>query len=260
MLWNDFHFYSRALQIQTAAYVLLPDMEIMQQHPQQKVPTLYLLHGLSDDHTAWLYKTRIAEYARKYHIAVVMPAANRSFYADMAHGGAYWSFISKELPEMMETYFPLSSAREHRFAAGLSMGGYGAMKLGLLMPDRFGAIAALSAPLMMQEAFAEGVNEPEWLTELENIFGNDALLRAGAGNLARAAEALDPASAPKMYVACGTDDFLYEANQAFIAQFKDKFGIHYTTEEGIGHTWDYWDPQIKQVLAWLPLTKHDEVW
>ena len=259
-MWNDLHFYSPTLGIQTAAYVLLPELAILEKHAGEPIPALYLLHGLSDDHTAWLCKTRLTEYARKKYVAIVMPAANRSFYMDMAFGAKYWSFISDELPRLMEATFPLSRTREGRFAAGLSMGGYGAMKLGLCCPQRYAAIAALSAPLMMQEAF--GVNMPDaaWIHEMEGIYGSEKALRDGDGNLVRLAEMLAPAVAPRMFAACGTADFLWKANQAFMALFQEKFDIHYTTEPGAAHTWDFWDRQIQQVLNWLPLGEQEDVW
>jgi pimeloyl-ACP methyl ester carboxylesterase len=127
MILSDFHFYSPTLGVHTAAYVLLPEYEPMRALKGEPLPTLYLLHGLSDDHTGWMRQTAIARYASRYAVAVVMPAVNRSFYTDMAHGPRYWSFVSEELPDVMETYFPLSKTREGRFAAGLSMGGYGAL-------------------------------------------------------------------------------------------------------------------------------------
>jgi len=252
MIWNDFHFYSETLGIQTAAYVLLPDPARMEARAGKPLPTLYLLHGLSDDHTAWLRNSRIISYAAQLDLAIVMPAVNRSFYTDMAHGARYWTFVSDELPRLMEACFPLSRARSERFAAGLSMGGYGAMKLGLLRPERYAAIAALSAPLWMQEAMAFDPDEA-WRKEMTDIFGSEENLRSGEGNLTLAADALAPAEAPKMYVACGTDDFLFEANEAFIGKYGKKFNILYETVAGESHTWGFWDQQIAKVLAWLPL-------
>ncbi|MCE5343673.1 MAG: esterase family protein [Eubacteriales bacterium] len=259
MVWSDFHFFSQTLQIQTAAYVLLPEYETLRQLGGGPLPTLYLLHGLSDDHTGWMRDTRIEKYASKYALAVVMPAVNRSFYTDMAHGAKYWTFISEELPRVMESYFPLCTTREGRFVAGLSMGGFGAMKLGLLKPENYAAIAAFSAPLMMQEVYqfpAAGIDRQE----LDNLFGGEAALRAGENNLCQAAEALTPAGAPRMYVSCGTEDFLFEANQAFVTRYGRKFDIHYETEEGAAHTWHFWDRQIEKVLAWMPLKKVENVW
>ncbi|HNW85423.1 MAG TPA: alpha/beta hydrolase family protein [Candidatus Limiplasma sp.] len=260
MIWIDFHFRSQVLGIETAAYVLLPDPSAMQQQHNRPIPTLYLLHGLSDDHTAWMRNTRIEQYARRSFVAVVMPAANRSFYADMAYGAKYWTFVSEELPRVMETYFPLAKKREGRFAAGLSMGGYGAMKLGLCLPEQYSAVAALSAPLRMHDAYHRKHEGDEWFHEMDAIFGDEEKLREGNGNLFRLAKAIQPENAPRMYAACGTADFLYEDNQAFIESFGTKLGIEYHTKEGASHSWDFWDEQIRQVLAWLPLERLDNIW
>ncbi len=260
MIWNDFHFFSQTLQIQTAAYVLLPDYETMKGLNGKPLPTLYLLHGLCGDHTVWMRNTRIEQYARKYGVAVVMPAVNRSFYTDMVHGAKYWTFISEELPAVMEAFFPLQTTREGRFAAGLSMGGYGAMKLGLRLPERYAAVASLSGALMMQEAYAFNRDDPDYLREMDDIYGDEESLRSGADNLVPHAEALRPEAAPRMYIACGTQDFLFEANQVFVAKFGEKFAIRYDTEDGAAHTWDYWDREIEKVLAWLPLQRMENVW
>jgi len=260
MIWNDFHFHSQTLGIETAAYVLLPDYKTMVDREFQPIPTLYLLHGLSDDYTAWMRNTRIEQHARHYYMAVVMPAANRSFYMDMAHGAKYWSFVTEELPNVMEACFPLSKVRNGRFAAGLSMGGYGVMKMGLLKPERYTAIAALSAPLMMQEAYQQNEMDKSWFQEMNNIFGDENSLREGDGNLMRLAERIDAKNAPRIYASCGTADFLFEANEAFMAAFREKLSIHYTTQPGADHKWEYWDAQIREVLGWLPLTKLEGIW
>lgn len=261
MIWNNFHFFSKVLDIQTEAYVLLPEYPDIQQLHGEPLPTLYLLHGLSDDYTGWMRWTRIEAYARKYALAVVMPAVNRSFYTDMAHGAKYWTFISEELPAIMETYFPLSTKREGRFAAGLSMGGYGAMKLGLARPERYAAVAALSAPLMMQEIFGKPFNlHEEWDREMDAVFGDEASFRARNGDLTLLADRLDPKDAPRIYAACGTADFLYQANETFMAKYAKKLNIHYETKPEASHTWDFWDEQIQKVLEWLPLQKLENVW
>src|SRR5438105_15742137 len=116
----DVHAYSEALGVQVNFHVLLP------QQTRAQFPVLWLLHGLSDDHTIWLRRTSIERYAAEKNLAVVMPAAGRSYYQDMANGARYWTFLTEELPAMCRAWFPLSSRREENFAAGLSMGGYGA--------------------------------------------------------------------------------------------------------------------------------------
>jgi putative tributyrin esterase len=257
-IWTDFHFFSQTLDINTAAYVLLPEYPQLKALGGGPLPTLYLLHGLSDDHTDWLRHTRIADYASRYALAVVMPAVNRSFYTDMAYGAKYWTFVSEELPDVMEACFPLSGAREGRFAAGLSMGGYGAMKLGLAKPERYAAAASLSGALMIQEAYGD-CSDAAWTCEMDAIFGSEGALRGSRNDLTALADALSPASAPRLYMACGTADFLFNANQAFAARYGKKFGIRYETEEGAAHTWDFWDRQIEKVLGWLPLRRLENV-
>ena len=125
MACTEFHYYSRVLDIDVTASVILPEVKTMLEQGGKPLPTLYLLHGLSDDHTHWIRQTRLEFYARKYRLAIVMPCVNRSFYTDMKHGAKYFTFVSEELPQVMELYFPLSHEREDRFAAGLSMGGSG---------------------------------------------------------------------------------------------------------------------------------------
>ena len=97
-----------------------------------KYKTMYLLHGMSDDQTIWQRRTSVERYAAKLGIAVVMPTTHLAFYTDTTYGMKYWTFISRELPEICRTFFPqMSDKPEDTLAAGLSMGGYGAWKLGL---------------------------------------------------------------------------------------------------------------------------------
>ena len=170
MTFTDFHYFSDALGVQVSVFVLLPPMDVMQQK-KTKLPCLYLLHGLSDDHTMWMRQTRLEYYARRYRAAIVMPAVNRSFYTDMAQGAKYFTFVSEELPEVMERYFPISDNRKDRFAAGLSMGGYGAMKLGLRCPDRYAAIASFSGALEMEKSWQDNRRGDAFLKELDTVFG-----------------------------------------------------------------------------------------
>ncbi|MEG1196387.1 MAG: alpha/beta hydrolase family protein [Clostridia bacterium] len=261
MYFSDFHFFSETLGIQTAAYVLLPDEQTMCAQGGGLIPTLYLLHGLSDDHTMWLRQTRLEQYARKYRVAIVMPAANRSFYTDMAHGAKYFTFVSEELPRVMERYFPLSHKREDRFAAGLSMGGYGAMKLGLRLPERYSYVASLSGALEKEKAYEQDTKQnPTALCEMDDIFGSEEALKSGEEQLALLAQRLVKRDVkPHIYVACGTEDFLFAANESFVKSFGEALQIEYHTEAG-AHTWDFWDRHIERVLAWLPLEQAENVW
>jgi S-formylglutathione hydrolase FrmB len=257
----DFHFFSETLGLTCAAHVLLPQPVTGQigmtgGTEREKYPTLYLLHGLSDDHTIWTRRTSIERYAAAKNLAVVMPAVARSFYQDMASGPKYWTFLSEELPALCQRYFPLSAAREDNFAAGLSMGGYGALRLGFAKPERFAAVASLSGALdlalRLRDAGKEfsRISRAEWI----GMFGPTLKVPPEA-NLWLLAQKLAAASGPKpaLYLACGTEDELLEDTRTFRQHLKAA-GLPVTYDESPGdHEWGYWDAQIERVLDWLPL-------
>lgn len=254
------NFFSEALGLSTSMYVILPQATKKQigmegRASTGKHPVLYLLHGLSDDHTIWMRRTSIERYVASLGLAVVMPEVHRSFYTDMARGNYYWTFISEELPEIASSFFPLSRERKDTFVAGLSMGGYGAFKLALSKPDCFAAAASLSGALDIVDSARsiEGNKKYEW----ENVFGDINNL-AGSRNdlfyLAKETAKLGE-QAPALYQWCGTEDFLYEQNIKF-RDYAKELKLNLTYEEGPGvHEWDYWDKQIQTVLKWLPLQK-----
>lgn len=216
-------------------------------------PTLYLLHGLSDDHTIWQRRTSIERYVAGLPLAVVMPTVQRSFYTDQKEGYDYFTFISEELPAVCEQFFDLSTAREDRFAAGLSMGGYGAMKLGLRCPDRYAAVASLSGALDIERRFREGADSP-YARELRRTFGTKKQFVGSDNDLFALAEKLaaSDGARPAFFVCCGTEDGLIDENHDFIDAFGERLNMTY--EEGPGiHSWDFWDAWIQRVLEWLPL-------
>jgi S-formylglutathione hydrolase FrmB len=218
----------------------------------RKYPVLYLLHGHSDDHTIWMRRTSIERYVEGMGLAVVMPAVNRSFYTDMKYGYKYWTFISEELPAIVRSLFPISDKREDNFAAGLSMGGYGAMKLVLNNPKKYAAAASLSGALDIA-----GHVEANGFTDIEIIFGENAKVRGTKNDLMYLVEKVAASNGPKpkLYSCCGTEDFLYQDN----LKFRDlcrSLPLDYTYEEEPGsHEWGYWDMKIQSILKWLPLKK-----
>ncbi|HZU87368.1 MAG TPA: alpha/beta hydrolase family protein [Anaerolineaceae bacterium] len=246
-------FRSNVLQLEMAMNVILPDPAELP--AGRRLPTLYLLHGLSDDHTIWQRRTSIERYVDGRNLAVVMPEVGRSFYSDMAHGLRYWTFISQELPAVARAYFPLSEKREDNFVAGLSMGGYGAFKLGLNLPEHFAAAASLSGALDILAPL--DVPDPDWRQEMVNIFGDPDKVKGSDRDLFWLAEQLGASKWKDMpfYQWCGSEDFLYEDNLRFREQAR-KCKLNLTYEEGPGdHSWGYWDTLIQRVLDWLPLKK-----
>jgi S-formylglutathione hydrolase FrmB len=262
MAFFDCHFFSDVLGLTVTAHVLVPQKATGQigmtgGETRERYPTLYLLHGLSDDHTIWSRRTSIERYAAEKNLAVIMPAAGRSFYQDMASGPRYWTFISEELPAIMRRFFPLSDKREETYAAGLSMGGYGALRLGLTHPDRFAAIASLSGALDVVRACRTAGRAGGRISEREivSMFGPDLAPSGTGADLWHLAQQLANRQGPKpgMFLACGTEDGLLEENRAFHTHLETLCLPHSYTESPGAHEWAYWDAQIQRVLNWLPL-------
>lgn len=251
------HFFSHVLGLMSTMSVILPDPgPLSADHAPsslpQPYPTLYLLHGLSDDHTVWQRRTAIERYVEGLNLAVVMPAVDRSFYADMASGARYWTFVGEEIPAVARRFFPLSAKNSENYVAGLSMGGYGAFKLALTYPERYAAAASLSGALdvvrLAQAEQAAGQNE------LRHIFGDANALAGGPNDLFSLTERLvgRGGPCPALYQWCGTEDFLYADNVRF-HEHTASLGVTATYEQGPGgHEWSCWDAQIQRVLAWLP--------
>jgi putative tributyrin esterase len=252
-------FFAHSLGLCSSMNVILPQAgkTLLADLPAKRkaYPVLWLLHGMSDDHTIWQRRTSIERYADAHGIAVVMPAVARSSYTDMASGLPYWTFVSEELPAIARSFFPLSDKREDNFVAGLSMGGYGAFKLALRCPERYAAAASLSGALNMAVSAKRGTKE--WVREKRLIFGNLDKLPGSDNDLMALAEKVAAAKGAKLplFQWCGTEDFLYQDNLAFRDHAR-KLGLDLTYEEGPGtHEWKYWDTMIQRVLDWLPIKK-----
>jgi S-formylglutathione hydrolase FrmB len=179
-----------------------------------------------------------------------MPQVHRSFYTDEHMGNRYWTFLSEELPAVVDSFFKVSSRREDTFVAGLSMGGYGAFKWALQCPDRFAAAASLSGALDI--ATLQSWDERNAL--MHQVFGPESV----QGTEHDLFTLLDRAVAsgrplPSLFAACGTEDPLVGSTRAF-ADAAAARGVDLRLELVPGsHDWELWDRLIQDVLAWLPL-------
>ncbi|WP_229403437.1 alpha/beta hydrolase [Micromonospora okii] len=258
MIRCDFH--SETLGMGTSMTVLLPDpggsgIGLAGSAPAGDPPVLYLLHGLSDDATVWTRRTSLERYVAPLGLAVVMPQVGRSFYTDEEHGNRYWTFLSVELPALCRSFFRLSDRREDTFVAGLSMGGYGAVKWALREPGRFAAAASLSGALDVARRRDDPVR-PLDRNVSHTVFGDRDVVGSDDDTVALVGRAGD--DLPALYVACGTEDFLYDDNTRFVEAARRR-GVPLTVDFSPGdHDWAYWDAKIQDVLAWLPLRAHGE--
>lgn len=219
-----------------------------------KYKTMYLLHGMSDDHTTWQRRTSIERYVSSLGIAVVMPTTHLGFYTDTTYGMRYWTFISEELPRICRGFFPqMSEKREDTLAVGLSMGGYGAWKLGLRASGTFGAAASLSGALDIVEDYRRTEREmADRLPLFQGIFGDIHRLEGSDDDILALADklAVSDQERPRLYAWCGTEDFLYQGNRKAWAHVQN-LGYELSCSESEGdHQWKYWDEKIKDVLDW----------
>ena len=221
--------------------------------------TLYLLNGLYGSHIDWVSATGVMMWAQERSLAVIMPSGENRFYVDCAATGEeYGRFIGEELVELTRRMFHLSREREDTYIAGLSMGGYGAMRNGLKYGEIFGCAAALSGAFLMDRLPTLDNSSPDYTQRrsyYEAVFGDLNRLPGSDADCEalylRRKEAGLPI--PRLYMACGTEDFLIEPNRKY-RDFLRKQGADLQYEEGPGiHDFHFWSEYLQHVLDWLPL-------
>jgi len=218
-----------------------------------RYPVLYLLHGLTGHYSDWIARTNVADYAAEYRLIIVMPEGNDSWYTDSASvaGDKYESYILKELLPDVEQRYRTIEARYGRSIAGLSMGGYGAIKFGLKSPSTFVFAASLSGAFGVTRFTQKDVGDR--FLESIKLFGPVGSETRTANDLFTIIEKLTPArisSLPYFYFDCGTEDspLIFPYNRQLAALMFEKKIPHEFRELPGDHSWAYWDQQIQEVL------------
>jgi putative tributyrin esterase len=253
MPFAEVTWHSQVLRKQTRTCLVLPRVG------RGPWPVLYLLHGLSDDASAWARWTRIENYVAELPLIVALPDGYRGFYTDNAAGPAYAQHMALELPAFLAAHYRVRTRGKARAIGGLSMGGYGALRLALGFPDLYvsahGHSGALHAGSVDYRPAATRRNpqladrDAAHLAEMRRVFGpyppgSDHDLR----HLARRAFAAP--RRPALRLDCGTEDFLLEANRSFHADL-EAIGYPHTYEEHPGgHDWAYWDLHVRSAIEW----------
>ena len=230
-----------ALRKMTSAVVLLPENA-----GPGPFPVWYLLHGLSDDHTAWTRRTNLERYVEGLPLIVVMPDGGRGFYTDSATepAGAFETFLLRDLIGFVDRTFQTRAERSGRVVAGLSMGGYGAIKLALKHPETFCAAASHSGALWRPDLL-----EAYKGSELHRVFGDQP--GGGPNDVYALAERMDHSRLPALRLDCGTEDYLLPQNQLFHRHL-DALGIaHQYAEHPGSHDWIYWDSHLGETVQFL---------
>ncbi len=214
--------------------------------PEYGFPTLYLLHGRTDDAHTWLYRSNIERYALARGLAVVMPDAGLSNYINMANGKNYFDFVSDELPKLMNEIFRLSFRREDTYVGGVSMGGYGALRCALLRSERFAGCIAIGAMCDIEQqilADCQSGDEPLW----RGILGEKLSVPKSLDIYRLVADNRNFVNiCPKFYIACGKNDRYFDQNLR-LKDVLDQNRVDYTFEQaGAGHDWGFWDIAIQR--------------
>ena len=251
-----FSFLPQSLGFHTNVYVILPYDSSKEIEPYK---VLYLLHGGAGNAQDWIRYTSIERYAEDNNIVVVMPeVGGSSFYADMVHGYNYYTYLTEELPMVLNSFLPISNKREDRFVAGLSMGGYGAYKWAFDKPECFSAAGNFSGFSFTDEIFNEDLGPFSKVAKQEekgicNLAWGSYEKMLGTKNDTRymVSKAIkDKLDLPRMYAAIGTEDFSYNHGKRYLEYMRsNEIEVKYEEMPG-AHEWKVWDIVINKFIKW----------
>ncbi|MFT4787170.1 MAG: enterochelin esterase-like enzyme [Cyclobacteriaceae bacterium] len=227
-------------------------------------PVLYLLHGFTDDHTAWI------QYGMMQHLTdqaissgealemiVVMPDADLTWYINTFDGYRYEDFFIQEFIPYIERSYRIRAQKAYRAIAGLSMGGHGSLLYALKYPELFVASAPLSASVRSNEEFI-AMSDEQWDNMFALPFGKnkgkdritDHLKANTALNIINQRTAAE-LSQVRYYIDCGDDDHLIYCNMELHKALKRKFVDHEFRVRDGGHEWSYWRSALPEVLLFV---------
>jgi S-formylglutathione hydrolase FrmB len=243
MAFARINYFSRSLQKASSVSLLFPD------DPSTFRPwiSFYLLHGLSDDDTIWMRRTSIERYVEGLPLVVVMPDGGRGWYSNAINGPAYEDDLIKDVVGLVDRTFSVKADRSGRAIGGLSMGGYGAVKIGLKHHEMFASVNSHSGALAILREPFDGENIRDIGDELTRIFGKAP--RGGSEDPFGIVEKLDHGRIPALRIDCGKGDFLLDQNRAFHRHLESMRIVH-EYEEFVGvHNWEYWDQHVQEAIA-----------
>jgi len=217
-----------------------------------RYPVIYLLHGLSGNSNNWIERTRLLEDATEYSVIFITPEGGDGWYTDsVSNDQERWeSYIVQELIPEVEKKFRTLPTRDKRAIAGLSMGGFGALKFGLKYPDKFvlaGSFSgALGAADITEKSFPGAIGKT-----IDGIFGPVESETRKSNDLFAIIRSMTPEKAktiPFIYLDCGTEDFLFQNNREFVNLLIEKKVPHEYRQLPGAHDWKYWDKQVQEFL------------
>lgn len=238
MTINTLLMKSQALQRPVSYIALTPDPADAGPGPY---PVLVQLHGYWDDYHSWLYQSNLARYVERLPLIVVLPNGENGYWVNWDPRRRYEDFITQDLWEHVTATFQV---RPGRWAiGGLSMGGYGALRIGLKHPDKYSSIFAHSSVIPGPPDFKESLSPDDWRNQFHQLNTDGDL------DCYHWAERLDRATMPRLSFDCGTEDFLLAHNRNFHDFLANQLHLPHSYAEHPGaHTWEYWDEHVQTAL------------
>jgi S-formylglutathione hydrolase FrmB len=221
----------------------------------RRYPVLYLLHGAYGNENDWTTRTNLVSYVEPYHLIVVMPGVGNSWYANSASDerARYEDALMRDLIPHIDAKYRTLSSGYGRAVAGLSMGGFGAMKFALRYPQQFAFAASFSGAFDAPRTniVSSNANE-EYAQIMRRVFGSMESETRRQNDLFRLLGATDVrARLPYLYVSTGSGDPLASvlpSNPRFADALRER-GVAYEYHERPGlHDWRFWDEEIKLAL------------
>lgn len=214
---------------------------------------VYLLHGLTGHFNDWTDRGNITELAAKHNLILVTPEGNDGWYTDNPTIGndKYESYIVKELIPEIDKSFRTFPDRDHRVIAGLSMGGYGALKFGLKFPEMFSLVGSFSGAFVTGR-WSENVGGNKLIGKsLDTVFGalsSESRKSNDIFNFVNGLSADRLKNLPYMYLSCGTEDLFIKTNRELVAKMNEKKMPNEFHSPAGGHDWSFWTSQIRDFL------------
>jgi putative tributyrin esterase len=252
---KDGTFHSTSLDRQMKYRVLLP---CGYQTEVERFPVLYLLHGLYGSYLNWDTNTHLESYASHYKLIVVMPDAGDSWYTNSATDSKdkFEDYIARDMVAEIDSKFRTLRSRRSRGIAGLSMGGYGALKIALRYNNDFAFAGSLSGALNAPQDLDD--RRPDFRVQLLKVFGPPGSTVRADNNVFSLLQSTGTKDLPYFYLACGSADYFLPVNRDFVAQLSSRGAPYEYHETPGGHAWDYWDRSLPDLLRAVEDAVSDE--
>jgi putative tributyrin esterase len=260
MAYIPVEIFSESLSRRVSFGAIIPEKGEGSPNAAGRYPVLWLLHGATDDYTAWQRYTSLERYLKRVGIACILPSADISFYANI-NAGRYLDYVALELPDICRRMFPISAAPQDNFLAGMSMGGFGTMKIGFTHPEKYAALGIFSSGNFIDLNVSPAPGGPRaplnFVRQL--VFGVDQFEQAHDTDLDMLWLARQAAASgkplPRIFGVCGTEDSCHDEEVRDLAYFRS-LGFDCLFMDGPGrHDFDFWDPWLNVFLQWLPVKR-----